>query len=273
MNYKFDFKKYFIKNHLVIIFIMIIGFLFFGNNFSSQNDFNSANSIRSFESYSSKNIQQDFIESKNSNYEKIYSSFTINSKNVENDYNKIVNFLENENYLILNKNLNLNKNYKNSYLNIKIIKNEYQNFLKEFSKKFNVDEKSISISNVEKQFNNYGERIKRYEEQLLKYKKLLKKEISISDEIEINNRIDEIEDKIYYIKKNFGNLNEDIEYVNININIKEEKFFNEFNFTFKNLINDFLNGFFGFIEWISGILGLILIPAILFFIIRFFKKK
>ena len=265
MNRK-NLMDYLKKNHLIIILFLIFGFFFLGNNFT-DNNFKSSQFERSdnFKISSGTNYE---------NYEQIYTTFKLNSYDVEKKFNGVLKYFEEKNYLILNKNLYLEEKYENGNINIKVQKKNYDNFLSNFEKKFDIDGKNIRISNVKEQYEDYNERISRYEFQIKKYVELLKKNSSINEEVLINSRIDEIEDKLFYIKKNFKNLGENIEYVNIQINFYNDNPFKKIDIkSFGEIIAGFISGFLGFIFLFFNIFGWILIPIIFYFLYKIFLRK
>ena len=77
-------------------------------------------------------------------------------------------------------------------------------------------------------------------------------EVSVEDEIKIQQRIDQIEDQLFWLNKNYGNLDEKIVYSDVRITLNEEKSISdEVGFI------DFESGFKGFIESLGASLWFI----------------
>jgi hypothetical protein len=162
----------------------------------------------------------------------------------------ILSVSENYNVIFLRNNENTgNNNYKSLTLSGKINSNNLEVYLNELKSFGEVDYFEIYSNDVTENYVNYDERINRYSNQLSKYEYMLSEEITIDEEIKIQERIDNLEDNLFYLKKNFQNLDDKVIYSQIDIRLSEKKSLLD-EVEFINLEN----GFKGFIESLGAAL-------------------
>lgn len=165
-------------------------------------------------------------------------------------------------------------NYKNLNLRGKVNAENLEVYLNEIKEFGEITSFEIYSSDVTESYVNYDERIKRYSNQLLRYVDMLNGEISVEDEIQVQKRIDELENQLFYLKKNFENLDERVVYSDVSIRLVEEKsIFHQVDFI------DFKNGFKAFIESLGAALwfivyvaGFVLPFVVIYGVYRLFRK-
>jgi hypothetical protein len=146
-----------------------------------------------------------------------------------------------------------NDNYKRLTLSGKIDSNKLESYLNEIKSFGKVEFFNVYSNDVTESYTNYDERISRYSNQLVKYENMLSDKISVEDEIKIHKRIDNIEDNLFYLKKNFQNLDNRIVYSQVDISLSEE-------ISVLDQV-DFINleeGFKGFVESLGAALWLVI---------------
>jgi hypothetical protein len=269
----------FLKNNwLNIIILLLLSFLFLNNvsypeyysksNFALEKNFNPGinqyNKISSLgdENYNIKSANL-YINTEDYDKNKIYLNSLIIKYN-----GKITN--ENE---MLN-----NKKIRNLYLTVKIPKNELDSFLNEIKTTFGLELENINVynSDVTEQKQDFTERLNRYKSQIEKYKEMLtQKDLRIEDEIKIQNRIDDLENQIYYLEKSNQDLDNRITYSTVSITLNEKASpltnveFKSFKYYIAEFLNSLENGLNIFINLVAYGLELL----ILFIVYKFVRNK
>jgi len=176
--------------------------------------------------------------------------------------------------ILLNNERKNRKDYRSLNLNVKVDALKLDDYLKELKKSAEVEDFNVYSSDVTGSYVDYTERINRYNIQLEKYVAMLNDDISVEDEIKIQQRIDQIEDNLFWLNKNFGKLEDKIIYSDVRISLSEEmSILDEVDFI------DFENGFKGFVEslgaslwFIVYVLGFILPFALVYGIYRLGRR-
>ena len=204
------------------------------------------------------------------------AQLTIELQSYAIDKEQIKNYISERNGFILNENEN---NYENSlkinYLTIKvnsIIIDEVITHLQTYGE---TQFLSVQTQDITQQFQDYSKRIERIEYQIIQYEEMLKSEnLEIEDEINIQNRITQLEDQLFYITKNLNSLNSTVKYSQISLTLQEKPtYFEQINFlTFKDTTRIFLNSIEFALRFLVSIAGFIIPFALIYFIYRIGRK-
>jgi hypothetical protein len=269
----------FLKNNwLNIIILLLLSFLFLNNV-----------SYPEYYSKSVEDLEGNFNPGINQ-YNKISSlgdeNYNIKSANLyinTEDYDKNKIYLNSliikYNGKITNENEMLNnKKIRSLYLTVKIPKNELDSFLNEIKTTFGLELENINVynSDVTEQKQDFTERLNRYKSQIEKYKEMLtQKDLRIEDEIKIQNRIDDLENQIYYLEKSNQDLDNRITYSTVSITLNEKASpltnveFKSFKYYIAEFLNSLENGLNIFINLVAYGLELL----ILFIVYKFVRNK
>ena len=205
----------------------------------------------------------------------------IETENYDKSKRDLQSILDKYSSIVLSENENKdNKDYRTLYMNAKVDASKFDSFLKEVKNLGEVEYLNINSNDVTQSYESYDERVKRYEKQLQTYKdKLDNKNLEVKDEIEIQTRIDQLEDNIYYLKKSFENVENRVEYSQLSLNLVEKySISDEVNFTscedmWKNFLVALNNGIGTFINILGFIIPFIIIYLVYRFAIKPFYKK
>ncbi len=81
----------------------------------------------------------------------------------------------------------------------------------------------ISSDDVTGVYVDYTNRLKRYTSQMDRYNAmLLREDVSIEEEIKLQSRIDELEDKVFRLRGRIGSLQEDVDYSSVSLYMREK---------------------------------------------------
>ena len=258
-----------LTNYLIVFFLVVVVFCSFGvseNNSSSQLYYKSSNSL----SLESADVYGGFEESKVI----ITAGISIETKNLENALRSFDEFLNLENVKVMSKNTNKNDYSKTAYLSVKVPKEKLDRFVENIEKNFEVKSLRLSEDNVIETYEDITNKINRYKTQLLKYENMLLREnLSIQNEININSRIDQIENTLFYLQKNNLDIDDRVEFISVSINFKESKFLNIYPYELKDYVNKFLNGLQNALMFMLTILSYLIPFGILYLIYRYIKRK
>lgn len=265
-------------NYTVILLLVIMIFSSVGsnlfNNYSSYDSYESHRSAKSISSgamFYDSGFSPDQIDrkiTKNGNLKLESDNYNLAKEN-------ILTVSEKYSVILLTNNEHIDKyDYRTLQLTGKVNALELENYLTELKKFGEIDYFEIYSNDVTESYVNYDERINRYSNQLVKYESMLSTEISFEEEIQVQRRIDELEDQLFYLKKNFDNLDERVVYSEVSVRLVEEKsVFDEVEFV------DLENGFKAFISslgaalWVVVYVAGFVIPFIVIFgIYRLFRK-
>ena len=94
------------------------------------------------------------------------------------------------------------------------------------------------------------------------------------EEIQVQQRIDQLEDQIFNLENNKGNLKENADYSSVYVNLRENpSFIDESNFKgFKDWVIEFLRSLDNGIQFILQLLGFVIPFAIIYGIYRLGRK-
>ena len=203
------------------------------------------------------------------------SYFHIESKKLERDFNNIIVYANNNDFKVKQKNINMRETYQRADIYIQVPKEQSSQIETYLKNNFNIKGHSTNIYNLETSIEQTSTSLMRYEEQIKKYTKLLSDlELSIKQEIELNKRIDELENQIYYTKRELEEKKKEVEFVDISISLTQKP--NHFkSISFKSpgeLTSQFIQAVANTISLFVYILGYGIIPLIIYLVYRRIKN-
>lgn len=284
-----DFKKHFTinwKNYMIAILVI---FLLGGNltsnllNSASSN-FNSKSLSMSDSMYYGESVGRSISYSQNSvdfapeveDRKKIKNAnLVLETDNYDSAKNSIINTIKAKDGIILRENeYKYKEDYRSLSLNFKINADNLDTMLSEIKTFAEVESLNVYVNDVTGNYVDYNERLVRYETQIVKYEEMLKKEMSIEEEISVQNRIDNLENSIFYLKKQIGSIDEDVSYSDVSISLKEEaNILSEIDFLgLKDSFKMFMESLDGAIRFIILAIGFILPFGIIYLIYKISRK-
>lgn len=138
---------------------------------------------------------------------------------------KIMSAIESYEGLILSEteSENTNRNTMTLSLNVLVDSKSLEVIVEDLKSYAEVKSVNIYTNDVTGSYINYESRLDRYTDQVQKYENMLDRDnLEVSEEIEITQRIDNLENQIYYIEQNQERLLEDISYSNLYISLSEK---------------------------------------------------
>jgi hypothetical protein len=281
-NLKEHFNKNW-KNYLIGILLIIVlfnvligGLLSMGtSNFGSQKSLNyeaqydRAGSSYYYDSGNDALGEEERKVIKNANLD-------LETKNFDKAKEQIQSSIDAHDATILSQSQNTYSNdYKRIYYTIKVDSQKLDIFLDEIKTYAEVERINIYSNDVTGTYADYSDRLQRYQTQIQAYEAmLLRKDLEVEDEIQIQNRIDQLEDGIFSLQKRVTNIDEDVAYSQVQISLREEQsVLSELDFLgLKDGFKLFLESLEAGIKFILTILGFILPFAIIYAIYRGIKK-
>ncbi|MFW6233435.1 MAG: DUF4349 domain-containing protein [Nanoarchaeota archaeon] len=234
MDIKKHFEKHW-KDYLIGLFVVIIlfgGFIALLGNLtigSFDKSLNMAESYKGGYTQSSSNYNnnnddefapeiEDRIIVRNANVNMESKNYDSSKSSIENSVNvhDVVKITENE------------RKYKSDYRSInykfKVPADKLDLFISEIEKYGEVSNINIYMLDVTGNYADYTNRLNRYQNQMSSYETMLSKpNLEIEDEIKIQERIDSIENNIFYLQNRIGNLKEDVSYSDVTLNLVEKQ--------------------------------------------------
>lgn len=203
-------------------------------------------------------------------------NINIETPNYDFAKNSIVSSIKNYDGIILSDSESKDIN-DNRYTNIraKVNSENLETLMNEIKSLGEVKSLNIYSNDVTGSYVDYNDRLKRYNEQIEKYQLMLESDkISIEEEVQVQSRIDQLEDQIYYLTKNLGDLNEDITYSDVYVSISESpSILEEVNFLgFKDMGIEFMSSLKGGISFVLKLIGYLIPVIVLYGIYRIGRK-
>jgi len=268
---------------LNVLIFLFLGYIFFASTFTIQNSnsFNSrssmgvANSI-AMPSYSSKGIVGNSYSTAGNTIKSMTANINLETYYYNRSKNEIMSLIkENKGYILNENEYTNNENYKTLNLNIKVPSSNLNTFIKSLKSCCKVTSLSINTLDRTKTYNDYQERITRYETQVKKYKVMLQKNITVDEEVKIQNRIDTLENEIAYLQNTLNNINESSKYSKVYLSLYQKKpFFATVDFiTLKGSIKGLLEALNAGIIILIYVFGFIIPFLIIFGIYKLIKKS
>lgn len=190
--------------------------------------------------------------------------------------NSIHNLIKANDGIILNENENeYNEEYRIASFQIKVDSTKFDSVIEQIQTYGDVLNVNVYSNDVTGTYTDYTERISRYESQIETYKKMLEKEANIEEEVQIQQRIDQLEDQIYYLSKSQSNLGEKVQYSELYISLKEKpSLISELDFLgIKDAFKVFLNALSNGIKMVLMVAGFILPFGLVYYGYRLVKRK
>lgn len=168
-----------------------------------------------------------------------------------------------------------NDNYYHSKYNFKVESSQLDSFLNSLKELGEVQSINIYSNDVTGVVINLQERLNRYQSQINRYEQMLTRDnLEIEEEINIQNRIDSLEQSIAYLQERIQRQQEDVSYSDVYFTIQEKQgLFDELDFLgFKDGFKLFLSSLELGIKFIVSIGGFIIPIALLYGVYRIGRK-
>lgn len=169
--------------------------------------------------------------------------------------------------------------YKDDYRTInyrlKINSDNLDAFLAEIKTYGEIQNLNVYTNDVTGSYTDYTARLERYNSQIKKYNSMLNdKDITITEEIQIQQRIDQLEDQIFYLQKRVDTIDEEVAYSDVSLNIKEKpSTLSEIDFLgLRDGFKLFMNSLEAGIQFILLLIGFLLPFGIVYGVYRLFRK-
>lgn len=179
--------------------------------------------------------------------------------------------------IVLSQNENKYKNdYRMNDYRVKIDSSKLDVFLDEVKTYGEVMYINVYTNDVTGTYVDYTDRIERYKEQIAKYELMLTKDnVSVKEEVEVQNRINEIENQLAYLEKSKSNVEESVAYSEVSLHIKEKQsVWSEVDFLgFKDGFALFIDSLQNGIKFILIVIGFVLPFGVVYGIYRLFSRK
>jgi len=271
------------KNYLIgLLLILFIGNIFLSSNFGisqmMSQSFDNSISSKMISSSERGMIVSDAGFAPNIQERKVIKNANLNleTNDYDKSYNQIKNSINTYNVIILSeseyKDNNLDRNLN---LNLKIDSTKLDSILSEIKMYGEITNLNIYSDDVTGTYSDYTNRSIRYQTQIEKYYLMLNRiNITIQEEIDVQQRIDQLEDQIFYLEDSKSKLQENVDYSSLYINLKEKpSFIDESNFLgLKDGIMQFLRSLDSGIQFILQLIGFVIPFVIIYAIYRISRK-
>ncbi|MCA9459107.1 MAG: DUF4349 domain-containing protein [Nanoarchaeota archaeon] len=177
--------------------------------------------------------------------------------------------------IVLSSNERQYEDYRSSSYNFKVPSEKLDLFLDELEIYGEVSSLNINTNDETGSYVDFKSRIERYENQMSSYENmLLRNGMTIEEEIKVQKRIDDLENSIFYLKKNIGSIDEQTLYSDVYLTLKEkESFFAEIDFIgIRDGFKLFLSSLELAIKFIFVLVGFLLPFGIIYMIYRIVKN-
>ena len=158
---------------------------------------------------------------------------------------------------------------------IKVNSNNLDEFLGHLKTYGEVENVRVYKQDVTDSFTDYTNRLNRYKTQITKYELMLTKpNLEIKEEIEIQIRIDQLEDNIFMLQNRINLIDKNVVYSMVNLNVREEESFSsKVDFVgFKDGVIEFVRSISSSVEFILVVFGFILPFLCIYGIYRIGKR-
>lgn len=275
------------KNYVIVLLVLVVMFngsiVQLGNtltggssmSFAKQESYDSLVSSRAASSF----YYEDSGDSLGSVERQVVKNANVNleTSSYESTKSSIKSLTKSHEGLVLWENENKN-NDNNMYLSMRVKVNaqELDIYLSEIQG-LNVEVNSLSISgnDVTGSYTDYTQRLERYEVQIAKYEEMLKFEkITIEEEVQVQSRIDQLEDQIFYYSNRIENVDEDVAYSEVYISLSEKpSVLDDVGFIgFKDVFKEFISALDSGVRLLLLILGFIIPFGVVYLIYRFGRR-
>ena len=228
-------KKYY-KDYLIGVFAVLFIFTIIGNmntgmnynsiGYESVDSMSYDKSVGMSAQYDRGYVSNDGFAPEEENRKRIKNAnVNIESQNYQNDKIVILNVINGVDAIILSESENYNEysEIRTMYMTAKVDAKSLDMLLDQIKVLGEVKSLNVYVNDVTGTYLDYTQRVERYQSQIVKYEAMLDKpNLEINDEINIQNRIDNLENSIFYHMKYIGNIDEKVEYSDIKITLQEK---------------------------------------------------
>lgn len=173
----------------------------------------------------------------------------------------IESIIKNYEVIVLNQNqYSYKQDYRRINYEFKVDSTKLEQFLEDLKKTAEVQNYNVQAEDVTKSYTDYTNRLNRYEEQITRYKEMLISNNDIEEEVEIQKRIDELEDNIFNLKNTLSQIEDKAKFSRVRVDLEEEpSVLAEINFLgFKDGFKLFMTSLESGIEFILAVFGFLL---------------
>lgn len=213
--------------------------------------------------------EEDRIITKNANLELITEFYDKTIDDIEKS-------IQRYNVVVLRERENeYDDNYRRMYYSFKVESSKLDEFLEEIKNHGEVESFSIESNDITKKHIDYTQRLQRYNNQMQRYENmLLDNDLSIEEEIDVQERISSLEDDIFRLESQIKGVEEDVEYSDVTLRVEEEQsLLSELNFMgFKEGFKLFLTSLEFGIKTILSLLGFIIPLSVIYGIYRIGRR-
>ena len=265
---------------LVLIVVLLLATVVFNPNYLGAS--------KSFDSVARNNMKYSYSKSLNidSSYDgdngqterKVIknANLDIETNDFDNVKLKVDSLVKNYNAIILDANeRKYRDNSRSVNYRIKVNSNSLDEFLKNLKTYGEVENVRVYSEDVTESYTDYTNRLKRYNTQITKYNTMLTKpNLEIKDEVEIQTRIDQLEDNIFMLQNRINVIDKNVVYSMVYLDVQEEESFSsKVDFIeFKEGIVNFVKSISSSIEFILVVFGFILPFLFIYVIYRVGKR-
>ena len=152
------------------------------------------------------------------------ANLNLEVKNFEISKSNIIQYSENYDVIVLSESQNKYQNdYRQISYSLKVPSDNLDSFLEDIKSNGEVLYFNVYSNDVTGTYIDYTDRLERYNEQIEDYKLMLNRDkIEVEEEIKIQQRIDQLEDQIYYIESRLKTIDEEIQYSEVSLTLKEK---------------------------------------------------
>ena len=192
---------------------------------------------------------------------------------------KIRAIVEGTDSILLNENSYKNGKNKASYYSgnyqIKVPTSKYALAIDQFKALGEVQSFNENVRDITGSYTNTQTELEVERQRLQRYEEMYAKATSVSDQIELNDRIFNQERTIKYLEQSLTNKDLQIEYTTISLNVQEKQssYLNVALIKFSELIRGLVNSFNSLLALIFWILPWAAITLIVWFGVRFVKRR
>lgn len=287
MNKLYDnFKKYW-KNYLIILLLLVIVLGGYLNPFSvNTKGFMSSDSMMMatessrgvasssyFPPFYGDSVAPDAQERKITRN----ANLGLETDRFDSSRSSIINTFKAYDSIIMSESESRNQwnNIRSLNVNARIESDKLDALLEDLKQYGEITSLNVYSNDVTATYINYEERLDRYNAQIDRYKTMLEREnLSIRDEIDIQTRLDQLEEQVGFIQRNFDSLEQRVEYSSVYLSLTEKPgTFDDLDFLgFTDSLKMFLNSLNTGLKYLVMILGFIIPFGVLYVVYRVFRR-
>ncbi len=205
-------------------------------------------------------------------------SSEVERNNFQESSEKVKSLIKQNNAIILNENVNEyesgRKSYLTGYYQIKIETSKYDSLVNELKSIGELKSFSENADDITKRKVDVESTLKAERERLARYNKMYEESISVSDKIELSDRIFNQERTIKYYEEELNNVNNQVSYSTISLTLNEKRsdYADIIFVKFSDLIKSFVESLNNLLKFFVVILPWAVITLILYLLYRRFMK-